>query len=47
MTRLRPSEAGSPLARARLETHVALFENGDGPYSPFVERARAKLADLP
>jgi tetratricopeptide (TPR) repeat protein len=35
------------LARARLETLVATFENGDGPYLPFVERARAKLADLP
>jgi tetratricopeptide (TPR) repeat protein len=34
------------LARARLETLVATFENGDGPYVAFVERARAKLDEL-
>jgi tetratricopeptide (TPR) repeat protein len=34
------------LARARLETLVATYENGDGPYLDFVERARAKLAEL-
>ena len=34
------------LARARLETLVATYEGGDGPFLPFVERARAKLADL-
>lgn len=34
------------LARARLETLVATYENGDGPYVSFVERARARLAEL-
>jgi tetratricopeptide (TPR) repeat protein len=34
------------LARARLETLVATYENGDGPFVPFVARARSSLAAL-
>lgn len=35
------------LAKARLETLVATYEGGDGPFLPYVARARARLARLP
>ena len=34
------------LAVERLERLVSTYEDGDGPFVPFVERARARLVEL-